>query len=106
MKKNPILIGKPRKHPEKLVNALIDFFKLCPDVDEAYLVQIFDPTSGKPPYISVGIIMNAHINSIATKLEEIVKSHCSDQEFIDFLRIDTSDLLESYSSVEPFYVSP
>jgi len=45
--------------------------------------------------------MDAPIDSIAHKLKEIVKANCPEKEFIDFIRIDTPQMAEMFSSLEP-----
>ena len=105
MKKHSFLIGKPRNYPTNLANALVDFFKKNPQVKTAYLAQIFDPASREPPHLAIGIVMDVQMNSIANHLGEIVRSTCSENEFIDFMCIDTPEKVELFSSLKPFYVS-
>lgn len=105
MQNKSILIGEPRNYPKVLVHALSELFKQHPEIKKAYLAQIFDPSSGEPPHITVGIMMNAQIESIAYDLHKIVETHCTINEFVDFIPINLPNTVELFSSIEPFYVS-
>ncbi|WP_339049794.1 enhanced serine sensitivity protein SseB C-terminal domain-containing protein [Rickettsiella endosymbiont of Xylota segnis] len=105
MQKHPLLIGKPRIYPAELAKQLVDFFKKKKDVRTAYLAQVYDPISGEPPHLTIGIVMDVQIDSIAYELKKIVQTTCQENEFIDFMHVDTPEKAELFSSVEPFYVS-
>ena len=105
MVKKSLLIGRPRKYPQQMADVLLKFFRKSPNIKKAYLAQVFDPTTGEPPHITIGIVMNTEIESIKNDLEKIIQENCAQQEFIDFVCIDTQDKKNLFSSLEPFYIS-
>lgn len=103
MNRKTLLIGKPRKYPAQLADALLIFFKNSQMVEKAYLAQVFDPSTGEPPHITLGVVLKTNLESISGDLKKIIQENCKEGDFIDLINIDTQDKLNLFSSLDPFY---
>ena len=105
MNKQAFLIGKPRKHPDVLIKVLKDFFMNVTLVEAAYIAQIFNPSVKEPPHLTIGLITNGDLKSIAADLNEIIKPFVDENEFIDVVDISAGDMKDAFSNLSPFYIS-
>lgn len=103
MNNNEFLIGKPKLVPDKLIDELKKLFLKLPNVESAYLAQIFIPNSGIPAHPVIGINMHGDLNDIAQSLGEVIKRNTKKGEYIDIFPADSKGLTEYFSTIKPFY---
>lgn len=99
----PILIGKPKIYPEKLINNLIKLFSTIPKVKAAYLAQVFIINSGIPAHPVIGIDMEGNLNDIFNQIDAVIKENMNEDECVDISPFNAKGLSEYFATINPFY---
>jgi len=102
IKKNQeIVLGQPKQYPTGLVTALKKYFKTQPNVEAAYLAQIFVESRKEPPHPIIGIAAQQGFEEIAPNAARIAHEL---GELTDFVPIQ-SDEVSTYmlNKTTPFY---
>lgn len=105
-KDTQVLLGQPADYPQALVDGLKTLFSHHPQVEKAYLAQMYDPTSGTPPHPVVGIQSSGDFSVIVRDAGLVSEQTLGKGQFVDFSQLhpgegDLSDYM--LRSVEPFY---
>lgn len=105
MSKQPLLIGKPRNMPEPLIVALKAYLRTVTSVRAAYIAQIFNPAANEPPHLSLALLIDQDLKSIAFDLAKIIQVTIPENEFVDVIDLNDADVKQAFSHLLPFYVA-
>jgi SseB protein C-terminal domain/SseB protein N-terminal domain len=95
-KETKVLLGMPKEHPTKTINALLNYFQGKPQIKKAYFAQIHAPDSGEPPHIIFAIQVDGDFHPIASDLGIIFQGTLAEGEFADLIQLGQSSSLDDY----------
>jgi hypothetical protein len=102
-------LGKPAIVPQKLIAALSAYFQKSDVVKEAYLAEIYVPSSGDEPHLILGIGLRTNasrrLDDILPEIGMILEGITGGKEPVDIIEMGTGQL-QSFirEQTEPFFV--
>ena len=82
-----MLLGKPKVIPTVLMGRLADYFKTTGDVEQAFLGQIYVPSSGQPPHLMICLQLQKNsrrtFDQISVDLGPTIRAAIAKDEFLD-----------------------
>jgi hypothetical protein len=91
-------LRKPPNLPEKLILALTAYFRRSDVIREAYVAEIYVPSSGDPPHLvlGVGLVPNPdrRLEDIVAEIDIIAKSVMGPKEFLDVIEMRAGKIEE------------
>ena len=83
---------------------MAEYFATKKFVNSAYLVQFYNPQSGEPPHLLIGIDASDDWEKVFGDAGLIGSEVMGKDEIIDFIRLDNSSLSQHIvTSTKPFY---
>ncbi|EQA43966.1 protein SseB [Leptospira broomii serovar Hurstbridge str. 5399] len=104
-----IFLGQPSDYPHKLVDSLKLIFKEKKEVKRAYLARIFNPSSGDPGHILIGIEISNEADWDEVMKDTGFVAKEAMEGLIDFVRVNplekSSNSVSSYliNDTKPFF---
>jgi len=102
-KETKVLLGMPKDHPTKVINALLSYFQGKPEIKKAYFAQIHAPDSGESPHLIFAIQVDGDFRPIASDLSIVFQSTLAEGEFADLLQLGQSSLDDYFLGQSPFF---
>ncbi len=100
-----VMLGRPTKEPDELLNELSEVFQALPNVKLAYNAHYYNPETGDPPHTLIAVEADGDWKEVVRAAGSRVSSARVPDPPVDFLRLDGTSGLEAYfeSDCMPFY---
>ena len=109
-----IMLGQPEQRPDFLLDQLSKLLSQYPEVDSAFLAQMYNPTQDQPPSFIIGLLFNdvletEKMNRLHNTIGQVANDSLELKRSIDLLHIDpqqTDDGIHHYflNETKAFYV--
>ncbi len=86
-----VVIGQPADYPAALVDALTGLFARHASVRRAFLAQVYEPASGDPPHLVVGLDARGSIDPLIAAAAALVREAAPRAGFVDFMPLSPAD---------------
>ena len=102
-------LRKPPTPPEKLIATLSDYFRRSDAVQQAYLAEIYVPSSGDEPHLILGIGLSANaskqMEEIVPEVDVIIRNVMKPNEFVDIIEMGAGQIQEFMrEQTQPLFV--
>jgi hypothetical protein len=98
-----VLLGTPKDHPTKTVEAMTRYFQGRSDVKKAYVAWMDAPGSGEAAHLIFAIQVDGDFAPIASDLGVIFRETLGAGQFADLLQLGQGGLDEYFKDQQPFY---
>ena len=102
-KEAKVLIGMPKEHPAKLLEALQTYFRTNPQVKMAYYAQIHMPDTGEPPHLIFSVDAEGDFQQVSAGMNEVFMGIVPQDQIIDMIQFGKGSLDDYFSKQKPFY---
>jgi hypothetical protein len=86
-----VLLGQPKEYPSEFVKALSNLFANHRNVRAAYLAHYFNPESGDPPHLLIGIDAEGESQAVLGEAGMVASDVLPPGELVDFIRITPNE---------------
>jgi hypothetical protein len=101
-----VMLGQPREHPTRMVEALTRFAEKHPELRAGYLALMHDPSRDEKPHLVVGLAIDGAPEAIVREAGSIAADTAPNREPVDLVLITPGQPgLSAYflDAVPPFY---
>lgn len=87
-----VLLGQPKEYPTELVKSLSNLFANHRNVRAAYLAQFFNPESGDPPHLLIGIDVEGESQAVFGEAGMVASDMLPPGELVDFIKVNPHEV--------------